>query len=221
MEVVCDNCQGKLRIADDKVPAGKTAFVKCPRCQSRVSVSGAVPAPEPEPEEAPASLDDLFDFTEEDGEAYDAAEKPFDFIEEEGKTAMVCEADALIREKLRPTLDLLEYHITEVPNSREALKKMRYHTYDLILLNEYFDTRDPDANAILIYLERQPMETRRNIFVTLLTTRYRTMDHMTAFQKSVNMILNLRNIDDIDKILQRGMADYGLFYKVFKESVEL
>jgi hypothetical protein len=45
------------------------------------------------------------------------------------------------------------------------------------------------------------------------------MDHMTAFQKSVNMILNLRNIDDLDKILQRGMTDYGLFYKVFKESL--
>ena len=219
MEITCNNCQGKLKIADDKVPEGKTAFVKCPRCQSRISVS----APDPEPDDEPgaASLDDLFDFAEEESEGYDATEKPFDFIEEEGKTAMLCESDGLIREKLRPTLDLLEYHITEVPNSREALKKMRYHNYDLILLNEYFDTRDPDANAILIYLERQPMEARRHIFVTLLTTRFRTMDHMTAFQKSVNMILNLRNIDDFDKILQRGMTDYGLFYKVFKESTTL
>jgi DNA-binding response OmpR family regulator len=132
---------------------------------------------------------------------------------------LVCESDTLIREKMRPTLDLMEYHITETPNSREALKKMRYHTYDLVLLNEYFDTRDPDANPVLIYIERLAMETRRNMFVTLLTTRFRTMDHMTAFQKSVNMIVNLRNIDDMDKILQRGMADYGLFYKVFKESL--
>ena len=120
---------------------------------------------------------------------------------------------------MKPALDLLEFHITEVPNSREALKKMRYHTYDLILINEYFDTRDPDANSILIYLERQPMETRRDTYVTLLTTRFRTMDNMAAFQKSVNMILNLRNIDDLEKILQRGMADYGMFYKVFRESL--
>jgi hypothetical protein len=35
------------------------------------------------------------------------------------------------------------------------------------------------------------------------------------------MIVNIRNIDDIDKILQRGLADYGLFYKVFKESIEI
>jgi DNA-binding response OmpR family regulator len=127
--------------------------------------------------------------------------------------------DALIRQKVRPTLDLLEYHVTEVSNSRDALKKMRYHTYDVIILNEYFDTQDPDANPLLIYLERSAMDLRRNIFVTLLTTRFRTMDQMCAFQRSVNMIVNLRNIDDFDKILQRGMADYGLFFKVFKETL--
>jgi hypothetical protein len=89
------------------------------------------------------------------------------------------------------------------------------------VVNEYFDTQDPDANSLLIYLERLVMEYRRNIFVTMLTTRYRTMDHMVAFQKSVNMIVNTRNIDDFDKILQRGLTDYGLFYKVYKESIEI
>jgi CheY-like chemotaxis protein len=156
---------------------------------------------------------------EDEGEGYDAAEKPFDFIEEEGKSALVCESDSLIREKIRPSLEIMEYHTTEVPNSREALKKMRYHNYDLIIINEYFDTQDPDANPLLIYLERMLMETRRNIYVTLITSRFRTMDYMIAFQKSVNMVLNIRNIDDFDKIIQRGMADFGLFYKVFKESL--
>ncbi len=215
MEIICQNCNGKLKVADDKLPEGKTVTLKCPRCQSKISVN----RPAQKAGEEDGAFDDLFDFDEADGDGYDASEKPFDFIEEEGKTALVCESDTLIREKMRPTLDLMEYHITETPNSREALKKMRYHTYDLVLLNEYFDTRDPDANPVLIYIERLAMETRRNMFVTLLTTRFRTMDHMTAFQKSVNMIVNLRNIDDMDKILQRGMADYGLFYKVFKESL--
>lgn len=214
MEIICQSCQGKLKIADDKLPAGKSANVRCPRCKSKITIT----TPGNDQQEADATFDDLFAFDEDEGESYDAADKPFDFIEEEGKTALICESDALIREKMRPTLDILEYHVTEAPNSREALKKMRYHTYDLILLNEYFDTQDPDANPVLIYLERLNMEIRRNIFLTLLSSRFRTMDHMTAFQRSVNMIVNIRNVDDFDKILQRGMADYGLFYKVFKES---
>ena len=215
MDIICQSCQGKFKIADDKVPAGKTASVKCPRCKSTIRITSK----NMDSTESDVAFDDLFEFEEEENEGYDAAEKPFDFIEEEGRTALVCESDALIREKIRPSLDILEYHITEVPNSREALKKMRYHNYDLVVVNEYFDTQDPDANPLLIYLERMLMETRRNIFVTLLTSRFRTMDHMIAFQKSVNLILNIRNIDDFDKIIQRAYADYGLFYKVFKESL--
>ena len=215
MEIICPGCQGKFKIDETKLPESKAATVKCPRCKTRFNLT----RPEKNNSDPDGEFDDLFDFTEEEGESYDASEKPFDFIEEEGKTALVCESEALIRDKMRPTLELMEYHVNEVPTSRDALKKMRYHTYDLILLNEYFDTRDPDANPILIYLERQLMEVRRNIFVVLVSSRFRTMDNMAAFQKSVNMVINIRNIDDFDKILQRGLADYGLFYKVFKESL--
>jgi len=215
MDIICQSCQGKFKIAEGKVPAGKTAAVKCPRCKSTIRIAPREEAAA----EADAAFDDLFEFDEDEADGYDAAEKPFDFMEEEGKTALVCESDALIREKIRPSLDILEYHITEVPNSREALKKMRYHNYDLVVINEYFDTQDPDTNPLLIYLERMAMEMRRNVFVTLLTSRFRTMDHMIAFQKSVNLVLNIRNIDDFDKIIQRGIADFGLFYKVYKDSL--
>jgi predicted Zn finger-like uncharacterized protein len=214
MEIVCLSCQGKFKIADGKLPAGKTASVKCPKCKSTIRIAAREEAPQ-----ADATFDDLFEFDEDEGEGYDATDKPFDFIEEEGKIALVCESDALIREKIRPSLEVLEYHITEVPNSREALKKMRYHNYDLIVVNEYFDSQDPDANPLLIYLERMAMDLRRNIYVTMLTNRFRTMDHMIAFQKSVNVVLNTRNVDDFDKIIQRGIADFGLFYKVYKESM--
>jgi predicted Zn finger-like uncharacterized protein len=121
MDVVCQKCQGKLKIADDKLPVGKTASIKCPRCQTRISITR--PLEEEKAEEG--ALDDLFDFSEDENEGYDASEKPFDFIEEEGKTALLCEPEPLVRDKLKPTLELLEYHISEVPNSREARKKMR------------------------------------------------------------------------------------------------
>ena len=215
MDIICQSCQGKFKIADGKLPAGKPVTVKCPRCKSSIHIT----AKDEAAVEPDAAFDDLFDFDEDEGDAYESADKPFDFMEEEGKTALVCESDALIREKIRPSLDILEYHITEVPNSREALKKMRYHNYDLVVLNEYFDTQDPDTNPLLIFLERMNMELRRNIFVTLLSSRFRPMDHMIAFQKSVNLILNIRNVDDFDKIIQRGIADFGLFYKIYKESL--
>ena len=132
---------------------------------------------------------------------------------------MVVDDDKFQVELIQRILTKAHYDVIGFSSSREALKKMRYHNYDLIIVNEFFDTQDPDANPLLIYLERQFMEIRRNMFVTLLTSRFRTMDHMMAFSKSVNLILNIRNIDDFDKIIQRALADSGLFYKVYKESM--
>ena len=217
MDIICESCRSKFRIADEKLPKDKTAFLKCPKCQNRISVPPVTKAPDrSDPQEFE---EDFFSFDEDDddGDGYNAFEKPFDFVEEEGKIALLCEADPTIKKSITPVLDVLEYHITEVENSREALKKMRYNSYDLIVVNEYFDAKNPDANGVLIYLERLHMAVRRNIFVTMITRRFRTMDNMTAFQKSVNMVVNVDNIADFDKILRRGMADHGIFYQVYKD----
>ena len=215
MDIICESCESKFRIADEKLPKDKTAFLKCPKCQNRISV-------QPNRKAADDSdqlniEDDFFSFDEDEGESDDASDKPFDFVEEEGKTALLCESDPMIRKTITPVLDVLEYHITEVNNSREALKTMRYHSFDLIVVNEYFDTKDPDTNGVLIYLERLNMAVRRNIYVAMLCRRFRTMDNMAAFQKSVNMVVNMDNIADFDKILRRGMADHGLFYQAYKD----
>ncbi len=61
------------------------------------------------------------------------------------------------------------------------------------------------------------MDTRRNIFLALVTNRFRTMDSMMAFNKSVNIIVNVNNVDEMQKILKRSVADNTEFYYVFKE----
>ena len=215
MEIICESCQSRFKIADEKLPKDKTAFLKCPKCKNRISV--APPSEDPNADAAGDLEEDFFSFDEEDGDLYDASDKPFDFVEEEGKTALLCEFDPMIKKTITPVLDVLEYHITEVKNSREALKTMRYHNYDLIVVNEYFDAKNPDANGVLIYLERLNMAIRRDIFVALISRRFRTMDNMMAFQKSVNMIVNVDNVADFDKILRRGMADAGIFYQAYKD----
>lgn len=202
MQVICEECQAKFKIPDDKIPAGKKATIRCPKCKGKIIIG------------ASSAEMDIF---EENGDQYDAAEKPFDFIEEEGKTALVCEQDNAIREQMTSVLELMEYYITVPESSRDALKKMRYHNYDIILINELFDTPDPGANGVLIYLERLNMAIRRNIYVAMLTTRYRTMDHMAALNKSVNLIINLQNIGDFGKILNRGLTDHNLFYRVYRD----
>jgi len=212
MQITCEQCQSKFNIADEKIPEGKVSSLRCPKCKNTLTIDTTKPEP-PAFEEAPDGTRDAY-------EDYDADEKPFDFIEEEEKTALVCEPDAIIRDQIVSVLDMLEYHITICDSARDALKKMRYHIYDLVVLNEDFDTPDPDVNGILIYLERLQMATRRNIFVLLISTRYRTLDYMMSFNKSVDLIMNPQNITDFERILKRGLTEHDLNYRIFRETLK-
>jgi len=218
MEIVCDSCESKFKLSDDKIPAGKTVNLSCPKCKNQLSVT----APQEFEEEIPQQIEDMFGFNEDDDDEigeYDVSERPFDFVEEEGKTALICESELDIQKKLATVLEVLEYHITVARNTRDALKKMRYHNYNILIINDRFDSEDPDKNGVLIYLERVNMVERRDMFVTLISDRFRTMDNIVSFQKSVSIVLNENNIDDFDRILRRGIADNDMFYRAFKEKL--
>lgn len=224
MDVTCSQCKSKFKISEEKVPKGQVFSITCPKCKNKIfidtradpSLSSKEPPPahaEPEPSSEKTIIDEVAAGT------YDASEKPFDFIEKGAKTALLCEPDPVIRNKIRTALENMEYHITEPESAREVLKQMRFHVFDMVVLNERFDTTDPDANTVLKYLDRLTMDTRRDMFVALVTDRFRTMDNMVAFNKSVNLTVNLKNIDDIEKILKTGVADNTMFYSIFKETL--
>ncbi|MBW1759398.1 MAG: hypothetical protein JRI88_03600, partial [Deltaproteobacteria bacterium] len=104
-------------------------------------------------------------------------------------------------------LEVMKYNINAVENTRDALKNMRYHVYDMVLVNEKFDDMNPHSNGVLIYLERLNMSIRRNIFVVLISHGFRSMDNMVTFNKSVNMVINIKDIDNVEKVVKRKIKD--------------
>jgi predicted Zn finger-like uncharacterized protein len=216
MDIICENCSSKFKIPDESIPSGKTATLPCPKCKKTISIKA--------PKRINAISDDdtedasaEFGFEEDDD--YENSEKPFDFIEEEGKIALVCESNKVIQESLVNALELLEYHVSEAADNREALRNLRYKAYDLVVVDEYFGTKNPERNGVLIYLERLHMDVRRNMFVALISDRFRTMDFMMAFCKSVNLIINKKNMEDVEKILAKNISDYEMFYRIYKETL--
>ena len=207
MRIVCQKCLRKFNIPDAKIPADNPVSLTCPSCKSKISI-------EPRKSKTESNQTDV------NASDYDASEKPFDFIEEEGSTALICESDPKLLQKIMEALNLLEYHVTISESGRDALKKMRYHQYDLIMVNESFHCDGPESNMVLLYLERLNMTARRNMFVVMLSDQHRTMDQMMAFRFSVNIIVNTKNIDDIGKVIQRGLTDNEFFYRVFNECLK-
>lgn len=218
MEISCNNCKIKLNVPDEKLPKGKAASVTCPKCKEKIIIDLK------DREKKNTTDIDKNKFEENDfgesSEDYDVTERPFDFLEEEGKTALLCEEDSKILKEITTVLEIMDYSITRAKNVRDALRSMKYHTYDMVLVNETFGGSDPDTNGILIYLDRLQMEVRRNIFVGLLTRQFSTMDQMTAFLKSVNLVINIKDIGKIDRILSRGINEFELFYAVYKDSAK-
>lgn len=210
MEVVCESCQARFNVPDDKIPAGKSIRAACPKCKNKITILAK------DATNLTASTED-----KAGREGYDAAEKPFDFIEEDALTALICEPDPATREKVASVLELMEYHLTTVSSTREALKKMRYHNYNIVVVDESFDTHNPETNGVLLFLERLPMTTRRELFVCLISSRYRTMDYMYALNKSVNMIINVKNIGDFGKIISTALTENDIFYRAYKNTVKL
>jgi hypothetical protein len=60
-----------------------------------------------------------------------------------------------------------------------------------------------------------PMSTRRNIFLMLISSQFKTLDNLMAFAKSVNAVINANDIQRVKLVLERAMADHRRFYKVY------
>lgn len=227
MNITCDQCKSRFKLDDEKLPKQSRFSIECPKCKYKILVDTGEPKPssqpgtdDPSPVQSTTQQAQEKTILDEVAEgSYDAFEKPFDFVEEGVETVLLCEPDGMIKSKLNQILNNMGYQMREPESAMAALKQMRFHVFDIVVLNENFGTEDPEDCPVLRYLDHLSIDIRRNIFVVLLTDRFRTMDDMTAFHKSVNLIINLKNIDEFEKILNRGIADNTAFYRVFKESL--
>jgi len=229
MDIECEKCNSKFKIPDEKLPKGQVFSLPCPKCKNKISIDtrsegASEPAAAPKPAAPPAGPrpdphkdQNLFD--EVASGTYDASEKPFDFVEEGQQTALLCEHDEELRNKIKAAVERMGYSTTEPRTALEALKQMRFHTFDLVILNDRYDAEDPKDNHVLRYLDRLGMAIRRNIFVVLVTERFRTMDSMAAFNQSVNCVINTGSVEEMGKILKRALAENDSFYRVYKESL--
>ncbi len=234
MEIKCPACESGYRIPPEKLPADKEVIAfPCPNCSHPLTVNLKETEPsisqtemnpdgkkvEEKPEERPQAPKAAEDgMTDDLTQTYDAMEKPFDFLNEGERTALICEPNSNMKQTVRQALEALGFHCAEAQSTLEALKQLRYHIFDLVVLNENFDGKEPEENPLRIYLSRLPMATRRNIYVILLTRRFRTMDNMAAFNLSANLVIHEKNMGQMEQITQRGLADNAAFYNMYHQA---
>jgi DNA-binding NtrC family response regulator len=150
-------------------------------------------------------------------EEIDYSGRPFSYQFTNSETALICENDPDIRQKISSTLKSLDFNVIEAATYKEVLKYLNFHTFNVIVVNENFDTGTGGINNALNYLEHLPMTTRRKIFVVLISSVFATMDYMNSLNKSVNLIINKNEISEMGLILKKEIEENEYFYHVFME----
>ncbi len=225
MRIQCDHCQAAFNVPDEKMPRGRQFKATCSKCRRTIIVEpqgtsggkGAtigVDVSLSEVTDAPTAIEADLDTTS----AYDS---PLEVLEEGAMSALVCVDEPERLKAVKEALEDLNYYTSVASSVKEALSKLRYNQYDLVMLDEEFCGESADNNTILRYLQPMPMSTRRNIFLMMISNQIRTLDNLLAFANSVNAVINVSDIQKVKLVLERAMADHRRFYKVYRDLVQV
>jgi predicted Zn finger-like uncharacterized protein len=225
MRIQCDHCQAVFNVPDEKMPRGRQFKATCSKCRRTIIVEphgafggkGAtigVDVSLSEVADAPTAIEADLDMTS----AYDS---PLEVLEEGAMSALVCVDEPGRLKAVKEALEDLNYYSSVASSVKEALSKLRYNQYDLVMLDEEFCGESADNNTVLRYMQPMPMSARRNIFLMLISNQGRTLDNLMAFAQSVNAVINVSDVQKVKLVVERAMADHRRFYKVYRDLVQV
>ena len=216
MRVQCKACRIEYEIPDEKVPQGKAVRIICPKCKAptesraksaQADIEGQASHPsehfQAEPEADPI-LDDA---------------NAIDVVDDGVKTALVCDTNAKRAEMIAQALQELDFWVVHALRPAFALGKLHHNNYDLIILEEHFDSDKRSENLVLHHVQVLPMHLRRQFYLCLLSNEKTTLDSRIAFTMGVNLILNIRDIEKAKVLLARAMKEYRNFYGIFNAEI--
>jgi hypothetical protein len=230
MEITCSNCNAKLNVPDEKIPKDQSVFFNCPKCKNRITLdTRKISKEEFFLEDAAAETGelDLKAISEKQAkpsaESYDyedySGDQALDFFEEGVKVGLIIMKPDESREKVGVALEWLGHKCIYADNTRDALGKLRFHTFNMVVLADGFDSQDISYSPVMNYLNRLPMPSRRKIFVVLIGERFKTMDEMMAFALSANTVVSTKDLDRLTLILKKGLTGNEKFYKVLMDTL--
>lgn len=219
MEIVCDNCNTRLSVPDDKIPEGQRVSIKCPKCQNKVIVDLSTKAGA----DNTLDIDELNGATEktkEFGEAEEMEDLDLEFYGKDKKLALVLDSDPQRRQLIKEIISELGYRPLVEEDSGKAFKRIRQYPIELVFLSDGFDKAPVDQSPVMAHITSLPMSARRRMFVVLIGGGFRTMDRMGAFVMSANLLVNENDLDKLSPVLSMSITDKEGFYKIFMDTLK-
>ena len=213
MQVTCNACQRSMNIPGEKLPKDQAFSITCPGCKNKIKIDQHLKTKDTPPKQEEA-LDtagmvvDQEEFEDDELVIYDENDQLALILDETNQSAWT------------QALESRDYKIQYAKSPEHAVHKMKFTHFHFIALHENYGNKDLDNNTVYKTLIELPMVTRRNIFVALIGKNFKTLKNMQAFQKSVNVVINEKDINKLEDVLKKSISEIEIFYKVFKETLQ-
>jgi len=217
MQITCSSCSRDINIPDDKVPQGQAFNLTCPGCKTKMRVDQHLKPPEPEPgfgEGASGALDTTSMLVDED---FDDGDEEIEIYDEHDKIALIL--DRKNHDTWTTALTDLEYKLQSAKSPEHAVHKLKFNQYHVVAFHEKFGDTTQETSPLYEYIRDMPMDTRRKTFMAMVGENFKTLDNMEALANSVNLVINQKDMDQLETILKKSTGENDNFYKVYRETM--
>lgn len=133
--------------------------------------------------------------------------------------ALVCIDGDDLKKKVYSIIKQMGFKVEAVTNTKAALKKLEYHIYHLVIIDDAFD-QNKGLSGILDRMNTIDMSLRRRICLVWVSNKFNTSDNMAALHSSVNHIIHQDDIINLKTFLSRALVEHKNFYTVYNDSLK-
>ena len=131
------------------------------------------------------------------------------------KNALICSSDATITASILSSLNSIGYRTETCTTAAESLKNLDSQ-YGLIIVDPSFPDDLEGAKKVIGRINGKKGTERRQTFLVLVSSTYKTLDGNSAFMNGVNVIINKADLHRLDSVLQQSQAHFQQVYKAFR-----
>ena len=145
----------------------------------------------------------------------------FELLHPEDRPALLAFSNAELMSVCEKVLVELGYKVHDAVSQEDLLSRFRQLSYQLVIIEEQFNTPANEINDSLDALQRMPMHLRRHATIILVGESFQSLNAMQAFQQSVHavvhpneLVLILRQI--VEKVVRENDQFMSVFYETRK-----
>ncbi|MBC8318372.1 MAG: hypothetical protein H8E41_10745 [Desulfobulbaceae bacterium] len=195
-------------LLDGDIPAESPPAAAAPPAEEvpdrRPQVAGAAPPPPKPPDISWLKT----------GEYGEKAHNPDD------ATILILMPDGEGKNQVAEAFKRMDYRIDYAASLGETMEKMVSASYAGVVLHTGFEGGSLAESRVHHHMKWLPMPKRRYIYYVLVGPDLQTLYDLEAFTLSANLVINEKDLGNINVILRKGFHDHETLFHPFLESLK-